>query len=93
MSGAPRRARKTDANQTMIVDALRMIGVTVEVIENPLDLLCCHKNETFMLEVKTADGRLTKGQVEFMARWPGRVHIVRSVDEAMRAVLGEKVMA
>jgi hypothetical protein len=90
-----RRAAKVDANQAEIVDALRRIGVAVEVIGKPVDLLICHRATTALMEVKNRDGgdRLTKDQVEFIARWPGVVHVVRSVDEAMRCVLGEKVMA
>src|SRR6188768_1866924 len=94
-AGSMRRAAKVDANQSAIVDALRRIGVQVEPIGKPVDLLVCHRGVTSLMEVKNPDGKdtLTKDQVEFMARWPGAVFVVRSVDDAMRAVLGEKVMA
>lgn len=95
-----RRAANIDKNQTAIVDALRRVGVSVEVIGKPLDLLVCCRGETSLVECKaprpTSEGGshgLTKDQVEFIARWPGKVHIVRSEDEAVRAVLGEKAMA
>jgi hypothetical protein len=85
------RAARVDDNQTGIVDALRAVGVSVEIIGKPVDLLLCHRGETLLMEVKNPDGkdRLTKDQVEFIARWPGKVHIVHSIDEALRAVLGE----
>lgn len=86
-----RRAAKVDSNQAAIVEALRRISVNVEPIGKPVDLLICHRGETSLMEVKNPDGRdqITKDQAEFLARWPGRVHIVRSVDEALRAVLGK----
>lgn len=86
-----RNAARTDANHLEICKALRQIGVAVEYLKLPLDLLICHKGETMLMEIKAEGGRLTKDQVEFIARWPGKVHIVRSVDEAIRAVLGEGV--
>ena len=90
-----RRAAKVDSNQQAIVDALRRVGVQVEVIGKPLDLLICCRGETALLEVKNPDGgdRLTRDQVEFIARWPGKIHIARSVDEALRLVLGAEAMA
>ena len=74
---------------------LRQCAVSVEIIGKPVDLLICCRGETSLMEVKNPDGKdtLTKDQVEFIARWPGVVHVVRSVDEAIRAVLGEKVLA
>lgn len=84
-----------DSNQPDIVDALRKIGVQVEVLGKPLDLLICHRGETALMEVKNPDGKdeFTKDQVEFIARWPGKIHVVRSVAEAVRSVLGDEVMA
>jgi hypothetical protein len=86
-----RRAAKVDANQSDIVDALRKIGVSVEILGKPLDLLICHRGETSLMEVKNPEGKdeYTKDQVEFIARWPGKIHVVRSVREALTAVLGE----
>lgn len=90
-----RRAARVDDNQGLIVDALRKISVSVEIIGKPLDLLICHRGQTALMEVKNPDGKdaLSREQVEFIARWPGKVHIVRSVDEAIRAVLGERAMS
>ena len=84
-----RRAAKVDANQARIVAALRRIGVAVEVIGQPVDLLICNRGVTELMEVKNPDGRnrITKAQAEFIARWPGTIHFVRSVDEALNAVV------
>lgn len=88
-----RRAARVDANQQAIVDRLRECSVSVEIIGKPLDLLVCCRGETSLVECKTKDGDLTKAQVEFLSRWPGKVFVVRTPDEAVRAVLGEGVMA
>jgi hypothetical protein len=90
-----RRAAKVDANQQAVVDRLRAIGVHVESVGKPVDLLCSHRGVWFVVEVKNAEGKnaLTKDQVEFIGRSQGPVHIVRTPDEAVAAVLGKAVMA
>ena len=47
------------------------------------------------MEVKNPDGKnaLTKDQVEFIARWPGKIHVVRSAEEAIKAALGAEALA
>lgn len=101
-----RRAARIDNNQPAIVKALKAVGVAAEYIKKPLDLLvqskffCPHcKKEieggkTELMEVKNPDGfdRLTKEQVEFIARWPGKIHVVRTPEEAIRAVIGEEIL-
>jgi hypothetical protein len=84
---------KIDANQPDIIKALEACAVKVYVMKKPVDLLCCRQDkQLFLLEVKNPDGldRITKEQAEFMAVWPGDVHIVRTPEEALRAVLGEQ---
>jgi hypothetical protein len=96
-----KRAARIDTTQRAIVRRLRECGVAVEIIGYPLDLLVCCRGETFLLEVKSGNGSLTtisdaqvtQRQREFIARWPGRWHFVRSPDEAVRAVLGEQLYA
>jgi hypothetical protein len=95
-----RRAARIDSNQRAIIDALEAVGVTVEVIGKPVDLLLCCRGVTSLMEVKNPDrtssdpeSRWTKAQVEFIARWPGKVHFARTPEDAVRLVLGEEVMA
>lgn len=90
-----RRAAKVDANQAMIVEGLRRCGVAVEVIGKPVDLLIHSRRGTALMEVKNPGGKnqLTKDQVDFISRWPGPVYVVRTLDEAFRAALGQEVMA
>jgi len=88
-----RHALRTDDSQKPIVDALRAAGIAVYVIGLPLDLLCAVRDPRgswrhVLLEVKDVDGRFTKQQAEFMAEWPGEIHVVRSPEEALKACLG-----
>ena len=87
-----RNAARVDKNQAEIVATLRQLGIAVEVIGLPVDLLCCWRGVLSLLECKTDDGKLTKYQVEFISRWPGPVHIVRNSDDAIRAICGDRVM-
>jgi hypothetical protein len=90
-----RYAKNIDANQPEIIKALEACAVKVYVLSKPVDLLCCRQDkQLFLLEVKNPDGkdRITKEQADFLKSWPGDVHIVRTPDEALRAVLGEEVL-
>lgn len=101
-----RIAAKIDDNQPAIVKALKDVGVASESIGKPVDLLvwskafCPHcrgalpDGKTDIMEVKNPDGKnsYTKEQVEFIARWPGRILTARTPEEAVRLVLGEEAM-
>lgn len=89
-----RRAARTDATQEAIVKGLRKCGIAVEFIGHPLDLLVCggRPKRTMLIEVKTDEGTYTEAQKSFMARWPGEHHTVRTLEEALTAVLGKEAM-
>lgn len=87
-----RNAARVDENQEEIVKALRKIGAAVEVLGLPLDLLVSHRGRTMVIECKTATGKLTKYQREFLSRWPGEAHIVYSPEDAVAAVIGKEAM-
>lgn len=91
-----RRAGRIDANQGLIVAALRKVGASVAITSgagNGLpDLLVGFRGETYLLEVK--DGtkapsakRLTPDEAYFVAHWTGRpVVIVETPEDALRAI-------
>ena len=92
-----RHAKRTDATQEEIVKALRKIGCKVYILGLPLDLLVWHKDRTggsrtMLIEVKVPGGSFTKQQIEFMAEWPGEIHVVRSPEEAVAKVIGKEAM-
>lgn len=87
--------RKADANQPLVVKALRAAGCTVEhlhaVGKGCPDLLCAIDGQVFLIEIK--DGakppsaqKLTPDQVIWHAEWKAEVHIVNSIDAAIAVV-------
>ena len=85
-----RWAHRVDANQGQIVSALRKCGVGVRSLagigDGMPDLLCYSTRSGYVLiEVKQPGEGLTDDQVKFHGDWPGRIHIVETVDEALRA--------
>lgn len=87
-----RRAAKTDANHSEIVEALRKVGCQVKdtsgVGRGFPDLVVRLPGRCsliVLMEVKTAKGKLTPDQEEFFALWPETLE-VRSVADALMAV-------
>jgi hypothetical protein len=90
-----RRIAKTDANQPAIVDGLRAIGCSVQILaregEGCPDLLVGYRGLNLLLEVKD-DGqppskrRLTDDQGRWHADWNGQVATVENLEEAIAVV-------
>jgi hypothetical protein len=74
-----------DANHREIRDGLRAVGATVDE-KGPLDLLVGFRGTNYLLEVKTATGKLRPSQERFLAGWRGQAVVVRTVDEALKAI-------
>lgn len=83
-----RRAAKRDAIEPEVIEALRSAGARVWQLSRPFDLLCGFSGRFTVLEVKSGKaGRLTAAQRDDLDRVHGLpVYVVRSVDEALRAV-------
>jgi len=71
-----RYARRIDANQTQVIEALRAAGALVLVLSQPLDLLVGINGKLALFEVK--DGakvksaqKLKPAQEKFLAEWAG----------------------
>jgi hypothetical protein len=94
MRSQPRRAKRNDANQSQIVDALRQCGAVVWVMGDPFDLLVRYRRQFFVLEVKNADGkgRLTDGQqnairlLQAIEMTSDAVPVVHDAQEALAAI-------
>jgi hypothetical protein len=84
----PHYAAKRDINEKHIVDALRDEGAVVIRLSAPglPDLLVGWRDTTFLLEVKSEKGTLTGPEQDFFEAWRGQCAIVRSVDDAKRAI-------
>lgn len=83
------RARKVDRNQAEIVQALRAIGASVHVIEEPVDLMVGWRKRTIALEVKNGNWRLTPQQEKFFRDYEGEAYLVENVNQALMAVTGK----
>ena len=81
------RAAKIDKNQPDIVKAFRAMGASVHILSTVgdgfPDLAIGIRGKTFLVEVKTEEGKLTKDQVKWHDEWKGQKVIIRGVDEAI----------
>ena len=86
-----RRAAKVDANQQMLVEALRSMGASVYVIGEPVDLLIGYAGQTCAVEVKnpkSSRGKiLTKQQIEFFNEFRGMAAKIETLEDC-RLLLG-----
>jgi hypothetical protein len=81
-----RFAKKRDANEPVIVRALRAVGASVEPIsaKDAPDLLVGFAGRTYLFEIKTPTGRPSADQLTWHACWKGDpVRLVRSPEEAL----------
>jgi len=84
-----RYARRVDANQSEIVEALRKAGAKVKIVHQPYDLQVWIGDRTMYLEVKnpkTGYGRkgMNEKQAEEAQGLP--VYMADSVESALRAL-------
>ena len=85
-----RRRGRIDRNQAEIVSALERMGCSVQSLARQgsgcPDLLIGYRGRNVLLEVKAPKGKPTSDQMTWGATWRGQLAIVRSVDDAIRAV-------
>ncbi len=80
---------RRDDNESDIIKALRQVGASVYQLSGAgiPDLLVGWCQRMFLLEVKSATGKLTPKQIEFRHAWKGpQPATVRTVAEALRTV-------
>lgn len=90
-----RHAARTDGNQELITEALHRIGCQTYYIKLPLDLLVSGGalgDTNLLMEIKMPGEHLTGSQHDFWMRWPGKKVVVRTVQEALEAVLGRELL-
>ena len=84
-----RHAKRRDANEGEVIEALEAVGAVVYRLDRPVDLLVDFRKTWFVLEVKRPEGTVGDHQREFMATCRARgvpAAIVRSADEALCAI-------
>lgn len=88
-------AHKVDDNQSKIVEALRSVGATVQILSGVgrgcPDLLVGIFRRNWLMEIKDGDKprsaqALTAEEAIWHSEWKGQVAIVRNVDEALAAI-------
>ncbi|HEY9692231.1 MAG TPA: hypothetical protein V6D15_08510 [Oculatellaceae cyanobacterium] len=87
-----RRAARVDANQQLVVRALRELGVSVQLLHTVgkgcPDLIVGHDRKNFLIELKDGSKppskqKLTPDEIEWHRNWQGQVSVVASVEEAL----------
>ena len=86
-----RRAAKVDGNHAAIKSALEKVGAVVTDLSGNgngvPDLLVMFRNMFFMLEIKSATGKLNDLQTKWFAKHKNaRAYVVRSAEEAIAAI-------
>lgn len=90
----PRRAAKTDANQTEIIAAYRKKGASVVSlaavgISGVPDLLVGYGGKNYLVEVKPGDAKdkrqreLRANQKDWHKKWKGEAFLARDIEEAL----------
>jgi hypothetical protein len=85
-----RRDARRDVNEKPIIEALRAVGATVYIMDDPCDLLVGYKGSTLLMEVKNPDSRYGKkgfneNQKHFAENWKGGPFcLVDSIESALR---------
>lgn len=99
-----RTAARVDANQSMIVKALRGVGAFVQPLhtvgDGCPDLLVCYRGKTLLIEVKDGDKvpsqrKLTKDEEEWHAKAASKgtpVFIAENIEDALVAIGAVTVM-
>ena len=81
------RAKRRDANEGPIIDALERAGAEVWITDRPADLLVWHRSRWYVLETKAAKGRFSPKQLEERAQGLCRgIITVRTPLQALAAI-------
>jgi hypothetical protein len=84
------RAARIDSTHTEIVAALRDAGALVISLATVglgcPDLCVGFRKRNYLLEVKGPKGKLNPYQEALHKMWPGQMNVVRTPEEALRAI-------
>lgn len=83
-----RHNAKRDEIEPLIVAALEAMYCQVYRLDTPCDLLCKHRGQLILIEVKMPGEPLTPAQKKFAETWP--LNVVRSVEDAISLITGRK---
>lgn len=82
--------KNVDNNQAEIVEALRRVGATVQILSDVgqgcPDIVVGFRGRNYFMEIKDGSGKLNKLQAEWHTLWNGQVAVVKTFDEALRVI-------
>lgn len=82
------RAKRVDSNQKTIVDAYKLYGFSVADLsaagDGFPDLVVGKFGRSWLVEVKTLNGKLRKTQKEFRENWRGCYRVSRTINDVIR---------
>jgi|GEM_PF-6782157 len=83
-----RRVPQCYINEEAIENELRAYGISYRNLseDGVHDVLVGFRSVNYLLEMKSRYGKLTLSQNKFFEEWEGHKAVVRSVDEALRAI-------
>jgi hypothetical protein len=85
---------RVDSNQSIIVAALRAAGASVlhlhTVGHGCPDLAVGHAGRNYLVEIKRGTAKLTPDEQRFHSEWRGVVHVIRTPEEALEMLGGER---
>ena len=85
-----RLPHKRDANHAEIATAFEQLGCSVfdssAMGDGFTDLVCATAGQTFLVEIKTPEGKLTPAQEFLIERWRAPIYVVGSTDDAANTV-------
>lgn len=85
-----RLPHKRDANHAEIATAFEQLGCSVfdssAMGDGMTDLICATAGQTFLVEIKTPEGKLTPAQEFLIERWRAPIYVVGSTDDAANTV-------
>ena len=86
-------AKRTDANQSEIVNALRLGGASVTTLHMVghgfPDIVVGFRGINYLIEIKTETGKLTNDEIKWHEQWQGQKATIRTIEEAIELVFGE----
>ena len=82
--------KRTDRNQREIVEALRQLGISVQVLSDVgkgcPELLCGWGHKNILIEVKVPGCYLNKREHDWHHGWRGQADIAHSIEEAVAII-------
>ena len=83
---------KKDSNHNAIKAVFERAGWTVKdthQLKGFVDFIAGQGSKVLLVEVKSKYGKLSPDEQAFHEIWPGKVHIIRSTDEAVKTITNE----